>query len=188
MTCKVEDCRTTVNITYLEGKKTIHPYACSTYMRNYRKPVWQTIGLGALAGMRASAAPALASRYYHDGVSPILPYPVFRFVQSPVNSIATKLIVLAEERRPVLKTTRPDLNQLAVHVMSGAVAGATIFRKSRQNVLHGMLLGGAAALLTSVAGFYLKNYAARFPEVTSPLTDAFQDAFQMSSGVSLAKV
>ncbi|MBL4675220.1 MAG: hypothetical protein JKY70_03290 [Mucilaginibacter sp.] len=156
-------------------------------MRNYRKPVWQTIGLGALAGMRASAAPAIASYYYNDGASPILPFSVFKFVQSPVNSIATKIIVLAEERRPVQKASRPDLNQLAIHVMSGAVAGATIFRKSRQNVLHGMLLGGAAALVTSVAGFYLKNYAAKFPEVTSPLADAFQDAFQMSSGVALGK-
>lgn len=157
-------------------------------MRNYRKPVWQAIGLGALAGMRASAAPALASYYYNDGASPILPYPVFRFVQSPVNSIATKLIVLAEEGRPAQKNIRPNFNQLAVHVMSGAIAGATIFRKNRQNVLHGMLLGGASALLTSVAGFYLKSYASKFPEITSPLADAFQDAFQMSSGVSLAKV
>lgn len=160
-------------------------HACCKNMQSYRKPVWQTIGLGAVAGMRASAAPTLASYYYHDGASPLLPFGVFRFIQSPINSVASKLIVLAEDKKPILK--KPSLNQLALNVMSGALAGATIFRKNKQSMVNGMLIGGAAALVTSVAGFYLKNYAERFPEITSPLSDAFQDAFRASSGVALSK-
>jgi hypothetical protein len=35
-------------------------------MRSYKKSVWQTLGLGAVAGVRASAAPAVAN-YYSNG-------------------------------------------------------------------------------------------------------------------------
>ncbi|WP_143822918.1 DUF4126 family protein [Mucilaginibacter sp. MD40] len=152
-------------------------------MLNNTKPIWQTIGLGALAGIRASAAPAIAGHYYHDGVSPILPYPVFKFVQAPVTTVAVKVLKVAERNH----NQSPGLNKIAMHVAAGAFAGAAVFRKNRQSMLNGMLIGGFAALVTSVASRYMQNHADKFPEFTTPLKDAFGEAFKAGSGVALFK-
>ena len=154
-------------------------------MRDNRKPVWQTLGLGAVAGMRASAAPKIAN-YYSNGYKPSS-FGIIRFVQSPFTTIATSLLSAAEnKRRKAPKNTDGlDLNQLGLQVASGAFAGAAIFRKNKQSMFKGMLLGGAAALLTGVAGFYLRKHADKLPDVVNHVTDAFNDSFAYSSGVKL---
>ncbi|WP_354431784.1 MULTISPECIES: hypothetical protein [unclassified Mucilaginibacter] len=150
-----------------------------------RKPVWQTLGLGAVAGMRASAAPAIAN-YYSNGYYSS-PLSIVRFAQSPITSIATSLLSAAEnERRKLVNTTdNIDMRQLGLHVASGAFAGAAIFRKNKQSILKGMLIGGAAALLTGIAGHYIRKHADKLPDVIPQLTGAFNDAFEFSSGVTL---
>lgn len=154
------------------------------HMLNYTKPVWQTIGLGALAGLRASAAPAVAGHYYNNGVSPILPFSIFKFVQAPVTTVAVKVIKVAERSN---QAQTPGLNKIALHVAAGAFAGAAVFRKNRQGMFNGMLIGGLAALVTSVAGHYIQNHADKFPEFTAPLKEAFGEAFKASNGVALFK-
>jgi uncharacterized membrane protein len=150
-----------------------------------RKPVWQTLGLGAIAGVRASAAPAIAN-YYSNGYYSS-PLSIVRFAQSPITSIATSLFSAAEnERKRSIKSTEGiDMRQLGLHIASGAFAGAAIFRKNKQSVFKGMLIGGAAALLTGVAGFYIRKHADKLPNVIPQFTDAFSDAFAFSSGVTL---
>lgn len=149
------------------------------------KPVWQTLGLGAVAGVRASAAPAIAN-YYSNGYYSS-PLSIVRFVQSPITSIATSIFSAAEnERKRLVKTTDGiDMRQLGLHVASGAFAGAAIFRKNKQSIFKGMLIGGAAALLTGVAGYYIRKNADKLPDVIPQFTDAFSDAFAFSSGISL---
>ncbi|RYU90453.1 hypothetical protein EWM62_07285 [Mucilaginibacter terrigena] len=156
-------------------------------MGNYRKPVWQTLGLGAVAGMRASAAPAIAN-YYSNGYYSS-PLSIVRFAQSPITTIATSLLSAAErERKRVANTTDSiDMRQLGLHVASGAFAGAAIFRKNKQSMLRGMLIGGAAALLTGVAGHYLRKHADKLPDLAGQFAGAFGDAFAYSSGVNLLK-
>ncbi|MEB0263092.1 MULTISPECIES: hypothetical protein [unclassified Mucilaginibacter] len=150
-----------------------------------RKPVWQTLGLGAVAGVRASAAPAIANYYSNGFHSSSLS--IVRFVHAPITSIATSLLSAAEkERKRSAKTTdHIDMRQLGLHVASGAFAGAAIFRKNKQSIFKGMLIGGAAALLTGVAGFYIRKHADKLPDIVPQFTGAFTDAFAFSSGVTL---
>ena len=155
-------------------------------MRNYRTPIWQTLGLGAIAGVRASAAPAIA-RHMNMGYYPTFSFPGMMFLQSPVTTVATQLF-LAKEHKNAKINHNPDtlvLADLAVNIASGALVGAVIFRKNRQSMLQGMVIGAAAALATSVASFYLRKHADKLPEATRHLTSAFGDAFAYSSGVSL---
>jgi uncharacterized membrane protein len=154
-------------------------------MRSYQKPVWQTLGLGAVAGVRASAAPAIAN-YYSNGYQPSS-LRIVRFVQSPLTSIAISLLSAAENKRKKTVKIADDLDmrQLALHIASGAFAGAAIFRKNKQSVLKGMVIGGAAALITGIAGFYLRKHADKLPDVIPQFTTAFEDAFAYSSGVKL---
>jgi uncharacterized membrane protein len=158
-------------------------------MRSYRKPVWQTLALGAIAGVRASIAPAIVGHYVSGGAYSAISFPGMRFLRSPVTSMATRLFSAAEnESQPI----DPDKNTLqladiAMNIASGAFVGATIFKKNKQSMLEGMLIGGTAALVTSVATFYLRKHADKLPDVTHQLTGAFQDAFAYSCGVALVK-
>ncbi|GGH13629.1 hypothetical protein [Mucilaginibacter phyllosphaerae] len=154
-------------------------------MHNNSKPVWQSLGLGAVAGVRASAAPKIAN-YYSNGYKSSS-FGIIRLVQSPITTIATSLLSAAEKerKRNTVAGDKLDLNQLGLHVASGAFAGAAIFRKNKQSMFKGMLIGGAAALATGIAGYYLRKHAAKLPDVVNHITDAFNDSFAYSSGVKL---
>ncbi|MBD1387164.1 hypothetical protein IDJ75_17890 [Mucilaginibacter rigui] len=155
-------------------------------MRNYRTPIWQTLGLGAIAGVRASAAPAIA-RHMNTGFYPALSFPGMIFLRSPVTTMATQLF-RANENEHARANHSSDtlvLSDFADNIASGAFVGAIIFRKSKQSILQGMVIGAAAALATSVATFYLRKHADKLPDATKHLTSAFGDAFTYSSGVSL---
>lgn len=155
-------------------------------MRNYRTPVWQTLGLGAIAGVRASAAPAIA-RHLNTGFYPALSFPGMIFLRSPVTTMATQLFLANEHENARANHSHDtlELSDLAANIASGAFVGAVIFKKNRQSMLQGMLIGAAAALATSVASFYLRKHADKLPEATKHLTGAFGDAFAYSSGVNL---
>ncbi|QHS55499.1 hypothetical protein GWR56_08080 [Mucilaginibacter sp. 14171R-50] len=154
-------------------------------MGNYRKPVWQTLGLGAVAGVRASAAPAIAN-YYSNGYYSS-PLKIVRFAQSPITSLATSLFSAVERERNRSGKRTKDIRQLGLHIASGAFAGAAIFKKNKQSMFKGMLIGGAAALITGVAGFYLRRHANKLPDTAGQFAGAFQDAFAYSTGIALVK-
>jgi uncharacterized membrane protein len=155
-------------------------------MRNYRTPIWQTLGLGAIAGVRASAAPAIA-RHMNTGLYPALSFPGMMFFRSPVTTIATQLFLANEQENAKANPSNDnlDLSDLAANIASGAFVGAVIFQKNRQSILKGMVIGAAAALATSVASFYLRKHADKLPPATKHLTGAFGDAFAYSSGASM---
>jgi uncharacterized membrane protein len=157
-------------------------------MRNYRTPIWQTLGLGAIAGVRASAAPAIA-RHMSTGFYPALSFPGMMFLRSPVTSMATQLFRATENEQAKANRSADTLvfSDLVANIASGAFVGAVIFRKSKQSMLPGMVIGAAAALATSIASFYLRKHADKLPDATKHLTGAFGDAFAYSSGVSLVK-
>jgi len=154
-------------------------------MHNSSKPIWQTLGLGAVAGMRASAAPAIAN-YYSNGFY-ASPFRIVRFVQAPVTSIAISLLSAAENENKHHTQFKDNLNikQLGLHIASGAFAGAAIFKKNKQSIFKGMIIGGAAALITGVASHYLRKNAHKLPDVIPHATDAFNSAFAYSSGVNI---
>ncbi|MES2064021.1 MAG: hypothetical protein V4456_19010 [Bacteroidota bacterium] len=155
-------------------------------MRNYRTPVWQTLGLGAIAGVRASAAPAIA-RHMSTGFYPALSFPGMMFLRSPVTTVATQLLRASEHAGKNHNKETLSLSDLTANIASGAFVGALIFKKSRQSILQGMVIGAAAALATSVASFYLRKHADKLPDATKHLSGAFGDAFAYSSGVKLIK-
>jgi uncharacterized membrane protein len=155
-------------------------------MRNYRTPIWQTLGLGAIAGVRASAAPAIA-RHLSTGYNPGISFPGIMFFRSPVTTMATQLLRASEHEASQKHHDKQTfvLSDLAANIASGAFVGALVFKKNRQSIVQGMLIGAAAALATSVAGFYLRKHADKLPDTTKHLTGAFNDAFAYSNGVKL---
>lgn len=151
--------------------------------------IWQTVGLGAVAGMRATIAPMLASHYLSNHPNPALSSSALRFIQMPVTAVITKLLSVAEIAGDKLPTApdRIGMPQLLGRVVSGAFVGATIFKANRQSVIDGMLLGGASALAATFASFYLRKYADKIPHVKDPVVGAVEDVVALGTGLSILK-
>ena len=149
--------------------------------------IWQTVGLGAVAGMRATMAPMLASHYLSNHPNPALSGTALRFIQMPVTAVITKLLSVAEIAGDKLPGTpdRIGMPQLLGRVVSGAFVGATIFKANRQSVIDGMLLGGASALAATFASFYLRKYADKLPHVKDPVVGAVEDVVALGTGLSI---
>jgi uncharacterized membrane protein len=154
-----------------------------------RKIILQTLGLGAVAGMRATMAPAVASHYLSNHPNPALSRSSLRFIQLPVTAVITKLLSVAEITGDKIPGApdRISLPQLLARVASGAFVGATIFKANRQNVINGILLGGASALAVTFASFYLRKYADKLSFVKEPITGVIEDAVALGTGISIIK-
>ncbi|MBD1392700.1 DUF4126 family protein [Mucilaginibacter glaciei] len=149
----------------------------------------QTIGLGAVAGMRATMAPAVASHYLSNHPDPALSRSSLRFIQLPVTAIVTKLLSVAEIAGDKIPNG-PDriiLPQLLARVASGAFVGATIFKANRKSVFEGMILGGVSALAATYASFYARKYADKLPFLKEPFSGAVEDAVALGTGISILK-
>lgn len=153
------------------------------------KTILQTVGLGAIAGMRATMAPAVASHYLSNHPNPALSHSSLKFIQSPVTAVITKLLSAAEITGDKIPGTpnRIVLPRLAARVISGAFVGATIFKANRQSIVQGMVLGGASALAATFASFYIRKYIDKLPHVKDQVTGAFEDALAIGSGIAILK-
>jgi uncharacterized membrane protein len=156
---------------------------------SYSRALKQAIGLGAIAGLRASVAPAVASNYLSKHPDSDLRHSKLRFIQKPATSLITKILSIAEfaaDKAPQAPN-RIILPQVAARVASGALVGATMFKANRESALKGAMIGGAAALVTTFASFYGRKYLDKIPHVKDTFVGAFEDAIAVSSGVKLMK-
>lgn len=154
-----------------------------------RNIILQTLGLGAVAGMRATMAPAVASHYLSNHPNPALSHSSLRFIQLPVTAIITKLLSVAEITGDKIPNgpDRIAIPQLLARIASGAFVGATIFKANRQSVIDGMLLGGASALAVTFASYYLRKYADKQSFLKEPITGVIEDAVALGTGISIIK-
>lgn len=156
---------------------------------SYYKALKQAIGLGAIAGLRASIAPAVASNYLSKHPDKDLRRSKLRFIQKPATALVTKLLSVAEiaaDKAPNAPN-RIIPPQIGARVASGALVGATMFRANRESVINGALIGGASALITTIASFYARQYLDKIPHVKDTFVGAFEDAVAVSSGIKLMK-
>ncbi len=157
-------------------------------MKNsYFRALKQTIGLGLVAGLRASVAPAVASNYLSKHPDSDLRRSKLRFIQKPVTALVTKALALAEIAGDKAPNTpnRIVAPQLAARMASGALVGATVFRANRESMVEGIVVGGLAALAGTFVSFYARKYLDTVPHVKDTFVGAFEDALAIGSGVKL---
>lgn len=152
------------------------------------KPFWQALSLGTLAGMRSMSAPAVVSHILSHHHSRSLENTKLDFMQT--SGVATTLKVLASAELVGDKVPgAPDRTKPAVlitRMLSGALAGASIYKASGNNAITGALLGTAAATLSSFAFLYLRKTAVKHTKLVDPIVGGIEDALVLSSGVALA--
>jgi uncharacterized membrane protein len=156
-------------------------------MSNRTKVTLQALGLGAVAGMRASLAAAVTSHYLSNHPNPAISRSMFRFIQLPVTAVVTKIASAVELTGDKIPGA-PDRivpAQVMARILSGAFVGATIFKANRQSILQGAVLGGVSALAVTYGSFFLRKYIDELPYSLDPVTGVFEDAIAIGSGLSI---
>src|ERR1700761_2640479 len=123
------------------------------------KPFWQAVGLGVLAGMRTTSAPAITSHILSRHHSKRLAKSNLRFMQNSNVAAAFKVLAVGEligDKMP----TAPDRTMpggLIFRCIAGSLAGASIFEASGKNAFAGALIGSVAALGSTFGSFHLRK-------------------------------
>ena len=147
----------------------------------------QALGLGAIAGMRAVAAPALLSHYLNNDPAGALYNTPLRYLQRPLVATSLKLLAGAELIGDKLPVT-PDRiapSQLAVRVLSGAVVGATVAGANRKPKVTGAMLGIIGALAASYGFYFLRKKVGEKSGLPNIALGLMEDALMASGGIAL---
>lgn len=147
----------------------------------------QAFGLGAIAGMRAMAAPALLSHFLTNDPAGALYNTPLRYLQRPMVATGLKFLAGAELIGDKLPATGDRISppQLAVRVLSGAVVGATVAGANQQPKVTGALLGIVGALAASYGFYYLRKKIGKESGLPNMALGLMEDALMASSGIAL---
>jgi uncharacterized membrane protein len=164
--------------------------ASNIKLKEIKHPFWQVIGIGTLAGMRTSSAPAVASQILSHHYSKRLKSSPLNFMQSKkVANILTALTVveLIGDKLPATPNrTKPA--GVIFRGLSGALAGASIYKASGNNVLIGTLIGTASAVASTYISFLLRKSIVKNTSIIDPIIGVLEDALVIGAGVGLARV
>ena len=151
------------------------------------KPLWQTISLGAVAGMRTASAPAIASYILSRQNSGHLAKSSLAFMQSGKTANVFTVFAAGEFVTDKLPSTpnRTTPAGIAFRCISGALTGASIYKASGNNAFEGALLGAAAAFGATFGSYFLRTTIVSRLHVFDPLAGALEDALVIGAGVAL---
>jgi uncharacterized membrane protein len=148
----------------------------------------QAIGLGAIAGMRSMAAPALVSHHLAHDHDESLGRP-FSLVGSPTVATLLKFPALGEmvlDKLPIVPS-RIELPPLLGRIGSGALVGATLYKTHGRNLLVGALVGGLAALASTYLIYHIRRVAGERLPVPDGVLGAVEDAVVLGGGFAFLK-
>jgi uncharacterized membrane protein len=151
-------------------------------------PFWQVIGLGTLAGMRSSSAPAIASHILSHHQTKNLDRSPLRFMQSKNVAIALKVMAVGEIIGDKLPSAPNRIKPavLGFRVLSGALAGASVYKATGGKAAMGALIGGAAAFASTFGSFFLRKGTVKSSGLMDPIVGAIEDALVIGSGIELS--
>ncbi|WP_114938066.1 DUF4126 family protein [Mucilaginibacter endophyticus] len=153
-------------------------------------PIWPVIGIGTLAGMRTLSAPVITTHILSNHPSKRLEKSSLRFMQSTTVAAVLKVLSVTELIADKLPSTpnRIEPAGVAGRGLSGALAGASIYKAVGGKTLTGALIGGAAAIAASYASYYLRKNIVKANHIADPLIGAAEDALVIGAGISLSKL
>ncbi|QEM10093.1 DUF4126 family protein [Mucilaginibacter rubeus] len=154
------------------------------------QPFWPVIGIGTLAGMRTLSAPVITTHILSTHPSKKLEKSPLRFMQSTTVAAVLKVLSVTELIADKLPSTpnRIEPAGVAGRGLSGALAGASIYKAVGGKALAGALIGGATAIAATYASYYLRKNIVKANHVADPLIGAAEDALVIGAGISLSKL
>jgi uncharacterized membrane protein len=145
--------------------------------------------MGAIAGLRAMAAPAALSRAVADGRVEDLDETPFSTLGSPGISTVLTALEIGEfivDKLP-LTPSRTSLPPLLGRAASGAFVGAALFASEKRRAAVGGVLGAAAALAGAYVGEQLRLQAAQKLGLPDPAVAIVEDGLVLLAGARLLR-
>ncbi|WP_413667717.1 DUF4126 family protein [Mucilaginibacter sp. Mucisp86] len=154
------------------------------------KPLWPVIGLGTLAGMRTLSAPVMTTHILSRHPSKKLDKSPLRFIQSPTIAAVLKILSVTELIADKLPSTPNRIEPAAIagRCLSGALAGASIYKSVGGKWLTGTLIGGATAIAATYGSYYLRKNIVKANHIADPWIGAAEDALVIGVGIGLNKL
>jgi uncharacterized membrane protein len=142
--------------------------------------------LGALAGMRSMAAPAVVAQLSRKGALAGLPGPL-AFVTGSRFLTASSVLAVGELVADKLPFTpnRTAAGPLLGRALMGAASGAVICSSRRRSVLAGAIIGATAALGAAYGAYELRGQAGRRLRVPDMVVALAEDALVGAAGAAL---
>lgn len=153
-------------------------------------PFWQVVGLGTLAGMRSSSAPAITSQILSHHHSIRLQRSNLKFMQSKTVANTLTLLSLGEVVADKIPSIPNRIAPASVSFrgLSGALAGASIYKARGGNAVVGAMIGASAAVASSFISFYLRRGVVKRTKIIDPLIGAIEDALVAGAGIGLIQL
>ncbi|ASU34516.1 DUF4126 family protein [Mucilaginibacter xinganensis] len=151
------------------------------------KPFWQVLGLGILAGMRTTSAPAIASHILSHHQSKTLKKSPLDFMQSGNVALGMKILAMGElvgDKLPQAPN-RIAAGGVIGRCLAGSLAGASIYKAAGSNALTGALLGSVVALGSTFGSYYLRKYTVQKTHAFDPYVGAIEDVLVATAGAGL---
>jgi uncharacterized membrane protein len=143
------------------------------------------VGIGAVAGLRPLAAPAVLAwaskrRWIRMGNSP---FARIISAQASKTIIDLALSELIADKLP-FTPSRLKPGPFAARILSGAVCGATIYGVVKRPLEQGAVLGGLGAIVGAFAGYHMRrNLSGDTPELGVAI---LEDALAIGGGILIA--
>lgn len=152
-------------------------------------PFWQTLGLGAVAGMRSMTAPALLSSALRQHPSKRLAKSALSWLQTKGAANTLKVLAgaeMASDKLPGMpdRTVPPVL---AGRALSGALVGAALYRANRGSLLKGAAVGSLGAVAGSFAALYLRKLTSQRTPLKEPWAGFLEDALTVATGKAVLR-
>jgi len=164
--------------------------AMNIKLKEIKHPLLQVLGIGALAGMRTSSAPVITSHILSHHHSKRLEHSPLNFMQSKAVATGLKVLSISELVMDKLPST-PNRTKPAGFVfrcLSGALAGASIYKASGGNAILGAGLGAASAAVSTYISFVVRKSAVKNTSIIDPIIGAIEDALVIGAGVGLVQI
>jgi len=150
---------------------------------------WQALSLGILAGMRTFAAPVIVSHILSRHPVKALSGSPLKFMQSSMVATGLKIAAVGELVGDKLPFTpnRTETGGVIGRCLSGALAGATVYKANSRNVAIGALIGSAAALAGTFGCYFLRKTIVKKTRIDDPWIGALEDTIVIGSAIILVK-
>lgn len=151
------------------------------------KAIKIALGLGAIAGMRSIAAPAVLSHYLRKASKKGLSDSKLKFLRSPIFSKIIKFLAAGELVTDKSPDTPPRISKtgLAARMASGALVGAAVFEHRRKEPWQGVLIGSVSAVSAAFLTFYLRQKLHRNTKIPDVALGLTEDVIAIGSGVAV---
>ena len=162
----------------------------ATFLASQRtRTLLRAAGIGAIAGMRSLAAPALVSRELSHRESRALEGTPLALLATPTAANVLQALAASElvaDKTPLVPDRTAPV-PLVGRAGAGALAGAAVAVAGGERALEGALVGAAAAVATTYTAYHLRRFFSRRLHIPDRLLGMAEDALVVRGGLAVAR-